>query len=421
MNALFHLNDSPANKVGYYHLIALLASLPFDMFYSHVILISLAFHTIIHFKKDKVNPVFRLRTLALQSVFLVTVLATIYTINRQEAFNEWGKQITILIFPLLFCFNPINLKKYRSQLLLWFAVVCTAAIIYLYADAFVVIAHYKLPVLTIFSSYFTNHNFADPIGMHATFFSMQVLLALVYLLSVLIKEKVFYRKLIYLACSAILMLGLIQLCSKSISVALLLALNLGLPWFLLQGAKRWKFMIASVSLSVLVIAGIFSSEVFRSRYIDELKNDFSKSSLVETSDTRLERWDVSIGLIKKSPVIGYGSGSEISLLQNNFFERKLFDSYLKKLNTHSQYLSFLLKSGVIGLLIYLLTLVFGFTRSVREKDFVFFTFMMLIAIVSVSENLLDVDKGIFFYAFFFSFFVFSSEPQDFLLKPLKSS
>jgi len=60
-------------------------------------------------------------------------------------------------------------------------------------------------------------------------------------------------------------------------------------------------------------------------------------------------------------------------------------------------------------LIYLSTLGFGFKIAVRQKDLLFFTFMVLIAIVSFSENLLDVDKGIIFYAFFFSFFVFSNE------------
>jgi hypothetical protein len=35
--------------------------------------------------------------------------------------------------------------------------------------------------------------------------------------------------------------------------------------------------------------------------------------------------------------------------------------------------------------------------------------MLLIAVVCLSENLLDVDKGVFFYAFFFTFFIFSHE------------
>jgi O-antigen ligase len=418
---LFRLNDSLPNKISYYHLMALMVSLPFDMFYSHLILISLSIHTIIHLKRDAVKPVFRLRTLVLQSVFFVTMFGTIYTVNRNEAFNDWGKQITILVFPLLFCINPIDLNKYKPQLLTAFAMVCTATILYLYADAFFIIRHYKLPLSTVFSSYFTNHNFSDPIGMHATFFSMQVLLSLIYMLSLLIKEESFYKKLLYLVCSTILILGLIQLSSKSIFVVLIITLNLGLPWFLLQGSKRWKFILVSAPLSVLIMAGISKTEAFKDRYIDDLKNDLSKSSFEETTDTRLERWNVSLELIKKSPVIGYGSGSEIGLLHDSFFQKKLYDSFLKKLNTHSQYLSFLLKSGIIGLLIYLMTLAFGFIVAFRRKDFIFFTFMALIAIVSVSENLLDVDKGIFFYAFFFSFFIFSSEPPETILKPLKAT
>ena len=47
-------------------------------------------------------------------------------------------------------------------------------------------------------------------------------------------------------------------------------------------------------------------------------------------------------------------------------------------------------------------------EALERKDLLFFTFMVLVAFVSFSENLLDVDKGILFYAFFFSFFMFSS-------------
>jgi O-antigen ligase len=44
--------------------------------------------------------------------------------------------------------------------------------------------------------------------------------------------------------------------------------------------------------------------------------------------------------------------------------------------------------------------------------------MALVAVVSVSENLLDVDKGIFFYAVFLSFFTFSNEDGSVINKPL---
>jgi O-antigen ligase len=403
------IKDSLANKISYYHLMLLMASLPFDRFYSHLILVSFAIHTLIHLKKNAIKPVFKLRTFALQSAFFVTLLSTIYTINTAGAFDEWGKRITILLFPVFFCLNPLDIKKYRPQLLMSFALVCTATIVYLYMDALITIRHYKLPFSTLFSASFTNHNFSQPIDMHATFFSMQVALSLIYMLSVLISERSFYSKLIYWACCIILSAGLIQLCSKSVFIVLMIVINIAMPWFLLKGARRLKFIMVSAGLSVLVVIGILSSGTLKDRYVNELRTDLSKSPIGQTTDSRLARWNVAIELIGKAPVIGYGAGSEIGLLQESFFNKKLYNSYLNRLNAHSQYLSFLLKSGIIGFLLYIGTLAFGFNISIRQKDLLFLTFMALIAIVSLSENLLDVDKGIFFYAFFFSFFIFSNE------------
>lgn len=409
MSGLFYIEDSLANKISYYHLVLLMASLPFDRFYSHLILISFAIHTLIHLKKSEIKPIFRYRTLLLQSVFFVTVLSTIYTVNQPEAFNEWGKHITIFLFPILFCLNPLDLKKYLPQLFTWFALVCTATIVYLYADALVVIRHYQLPLKTLFTAAFTNHNFSEPIDMHATFFSMQIAVALVYLLSVLAKAPRFYHKPLHLVCSLVLAAGLLQLSSKSIFITLVIVLTVVLPLFLLTGKGRTRFIAFAGLVSIAAVVLIFNSGALRKRYFTELNRDLTKTEAGAPNDSRLARWAAAGHLIAKRPVIGYGAGSEISLLQGEFYKDGLFNSYLNRLNSHSEYLSFLLKSGLIGLLVYLTTLAFGFTKAIGKKDLLFFTFMLLIAIVSLSENLLDVDKGIFFYAFFFSFFIFSNE------------
>ncbi|MDB5122086.1 MAG: hypothetical protein JWP94_215 [Mucilaginibacter sp.] len=392
----------------------LMASLPFDMFYSHLILVSFALHTLIHLNKKRIKPVFTIRTLVLQSVFFITLLSTIYTVNPAVAFNELGRESTIFIFPLLFCLSQVDLKRYRPQLLLAFALICTAAIVYLYLDALLVIRHYQLPYLTLFSNAFVNHNFSEPIGIHATFFSMQVTLALVYLLTILIKERQFYNRLFYLTCCIVLTAGLIQLCSKTVFIVLIIVINAGVPYFLLKGAGRKRFILIAASFSVLVFAGIFSSRTFKARYITGMRDDLSSVQVNETTDTRLARWKAAGELISKSPVIGYGAGSETGLLHESFFNKKMYSSFLNNLNAHNQYLSFLIKSGILGLLFYLATLAFGFSFAFRKRDMLFFTFMMLIAFVSLSETLFDVDKGIFYYTFFFSFFIFSYEqpPAD---------
>ena len=407
MGGLFQIKDSLANKISYYHLMLLMATLPFDRFYSHLILISYGLHTLIQLKKSAVKPVFKWRTVILQSVFFVTVLSTFYSINKPEGFNDWGKQIAIFLFPVFFCLNPLDLKKYRPQLLLSFALVCTVTVIYLYTDALITIRHYQLPLSALLSGAFINHNFAEPIDMHATFFSMQLVIALVSLISILIKEKYKYTRLFYLACSIILIAGLVQLSSKSVLIVLFILINIAVPYFMLEGSKRWKFVIISSTLSLVLIAGILYSGAFRERILNEFAIDLSKAKTNEISDGRLVRWQVVTGLISKKPIIGYGSGSEMGLLSDAFFIHKLYNSYLSKLNAHNEYLSLWLKSGIIGLLIYTATLIWGFSINFKQKDLLFFTFLLLIAIVSFSENLLDVDKGIIFYAFFFSFFIFS--------------
>ena len=412
MNALFRIKDSTANQVSYYHLVLLMASLPFDMFYSHLILISLIIHTLIHLKREHFKQVFTIRTIILQSVFFITVLSTVYSINMAKAFDEWGKDITILLIPLLFCLNQIDLEKYRDNLLFSFSIFCTATILYLYLDALITIRHYGLPLKVLFSGSFINHNFSEPIQMHATFFSMQVIIALAYVIYAFFKKGVNgYNRFFLVAFGFILTCGLIQLCSKSIFVILLLIINIAVPYFLLQGATRWKYITVAAICSMIFVVCILNTRTFKERFVTELKTDISKARSTEVEDGRLSRWKVAFGLIEKSPVIGYGAGSEIGLLQDGFFNHKLYDSYLFRLNSHSQYISFWLKSGIIGLLIYIATLVYGFKVALQRNDFVMFSFMLTIAIISFSENLLDVDKGIFFYVFFFPFLICSAVPQ----------
>src|ERR1700744_6209871 len=108
MRGLFPTRDNLTDQISYYHLLLFMACLPFDMFYSHIILISFAIHCIIHFSKTKTRPVFNWQVLLLTSVFFVTVYSTFYSVNKTAAYNDWGRQITILLFPLLFCLMPFD-------------------------------------------------------------------------------------------------------------------------------------------------------------------------------------------------------------------------------------------------------------------------------------------------------------------------
>jgi O-antigen ligase len=409
MKELLLINDSKVNKISYYHLVLLMASLPFDFFYSHIILISFALHTFIHLKKDRLRSLLSLKMLALPSVLFISIVATTYTINIPAAFTEWTLRIPLLLFPVLFSLNELDIKKYRSKLLLTFSLVCAATVFYLFFNALYTIRYYHLPLRAIFAEGFTNHNFAQPINIHATFFSFQLVIAVVYFLYILM-QGISSRslKIFYSICCIILICGIIQLSSKSILLVLFIIINVALPYYVLKGQSRKKFMLAGFSIWVLVVTGVLSIPTFRERYVTLFKDDISSDKAVlRNSDSRVERWRVAMERIKKKPLTGYGSGSEIDLLHDDFYNAKLYSSYLYRLNSHNQYVSLVLKSGIWGLLVYVLTLIYGFKASLKKRDVVFISFMLVITAVSFSENVLDVDKGVMFYSFFFSFFIFS--------------
>jgi O-antigen ligase len=223
-------------------------------------------------------------------------------------------------------------------------------------------------------------------------------------------------KIIYAACCLILLAGLMQLGSKSILITLLFIFALAFPYCLPTWKKRLRFLAVVSGVSVIILGLIFSNTTFKTKYINDLQTDLSPLKPGQNSEPRLARWEVISSVIKSSPVIGHGSGSEIAILSDEFFNHKLYDSYFEKLNAHNEYLSFLVKSGIWGLAVYLAVLVYGFKTALQHKDVLFISFMLLIAIVSLSENILDVDKGVFFYGFFFSFFLFSypqkKQPAD---------
>ena len=117
-------------------------------------------------------------------------------------------------------------------------------------------------------------------------------------------------------------------------------------------------MAASV-ISAATLLLIYKVDSFKTRYISELKTDLTNNvKIIENTEPRLARWNAICELVKKSPVIGYGTGSEKKLLKEKYFEKGLYISYLNEFNAHSEYLSVLIKTGIIGLALFIYVLVF---------------------------------------------------------------
>lgn len=413
MKNIFFIEDTFANKITYYHLAGFLIALPFDFFYSELILISFGLHTLIHTGKSSIKRIFRKPALVLTSIYLLTLAAIWYSPDKADAFNVAGRQLAILLFPVLFSLTGINLEKYKLQLICIFAFTCMGTILYLYADAARNILYLQLPLSALFTVRFMNHNFSMPIGIHATYLSVYTAFSMLSFLYLFFREQRLLQKWIYIISVLILSAGLLQLSSRAVFVASLFIINFLFPFFLFKGKKRVVFFLTASVISAITLILINNVESFKTRYISELKTDLTDSvMIIENTEPRIARWNATLELVKKSPVIGYGTGAEKELLKEKYFEKGLYISFLNEFNAHNEYLSIAIKTGLLGLVLFVYVLYFGFAEALKKRDILFLVFMVMIAIVSVSENLLSLNKGIFFYSFFFSLFLV--RPDDIL-------
>lgn len=408
MKKIFQIEDSQANKISFYILCYFLLTLPFDRFYSTLALICFGIHTVIQLRRGSLRQLDIKKLAGTQAVFLLGVLCLIYSAQTEDGISKIGKQAAIFIFPLLLSLSSLDIKKYSLQLLGVFSLGCLGTILYLYYDALHVIIHDHLPLTLIFSTAFVNHNFSEPIDMHATYLSMYACLSLCYFIYQYLQIHDRTTRFLCIVACVVLLAGIIQLGSKTVLTAMLICVNFILPQLISTGKRKALYYAISLSITFILLTAIFSIDIFKTRFVTEFKNDLSAQGLPSIPESRMARWQSACKLINRSPVTGYGTGSESAVLNQQYFKDKLYIAYYYNLNTHNQYLSIALEYGYTGLAIFLFSLVFAYYLARKSRNMLFQCFLIILIVAALSENILDSNKGIFFYAFFLPLFVIPS-------------
>ena len=371
-------------SVPYYLILLFLVSLPFDHFYSEAILVALTAYTVLLAKREDWKKWKDPRVLTLQILYGVTLLALAYGPSRAGASEVLFQQLPLLLFPWLCAVYAPTLIEKRNRLFDVFSITCVGIIVYLFVDAFTVIHFFKLPLTAIFSVDFTNQAFSAPLDMHATYLSLYVALCLFYCVQ---KRRLWLIP--------VLVLGLIQLSTKTVFAGAIVML-------VMQGLSRWRV----VTLAALAGAIVLSGTALHKRMITDLRTDLDPVPQ-KGFDTRLMRWEAAWSLVEAAPVGGYGVGSMQRMLSQTYLNKGMYQSYLYGVNTHNQFLGWWLSRGILGVLVYMGMLVWAFYKAFSARDPLWIGFLVLVTLVSFSENLLEVQHGLFFVAFFISFFPFT--------------
>lgn len=237
------------------------------------------------------------------------------------------------------------------------------------------------------------------INTHPIYASIFFGIGILFLLSLFKKIK----RPVFIPIFILLTLSISILSSKMVIISLLIIIMI----YLFVSITNIKYRLLSISLVLLIS---FLSII----YVPNLNyrfNELFKSTTYQNIDKynstsiRNEINLCSFELLKKSWQFGYGIGDVQDEL-NNCYALKSDILLQKQYNTHNQYLSIWLGTGILGLISFLYMLFFNFKLAIKHNDILFLSILIFFSINLLTENLLERQSGVILFAFLINFLGF---------------
>lgn len=264
------------------------------------------------------------------------------------------------------------------------------------------------------------HDFTKLYDQHPVYYSMYISLSIFFW----IKES-FYKKPINYLYLLILILGLIFCASKAVLVFNFVVLL----FFVLLNKSTFKtkvftsivvFLISILSFQISFIKERFTEGVSFNKSIESFKptNDFSKKRIfsyeekTKISDLELRYILGSIGLyhlVKDNKLFtGFGQGDTNNVLNYYYFSYNLGPNWYENFNVHNQYIHILIMYGIFALILFLFYLIYSIFIALKKRDTTYLFFLLLSCFVFIFEVVLVRNKGIVFFFFFNTLFLFKN-------------
>ena len=143
------------------------------------------------------------------------------------------------------------------------------------------------------------------------------------------------------------------------------------------------------------------------------KKNPTGSSLIQ----RIEFWKAGWNIFRQNLLLGVGTGDVQKAFDAEYIRVNSPLSKEWRLRAHNQYLTFALTFGLAGFLLFAFSLFYPFIKMKKYLDFFYLPFFIILLISMLTEDTLETQAGVTFYAFFNSFFLFSRNENS----PNKSS
>lgn len=307
-----------------------------------------------------------------------------------------------LAMPLVLTMAPsIPFNKIRMVCLVFTANVIVVSVICL-------VKSYLIYKETGNFEMFFYHNLSGQIGVNAIYYSNYCLAGICWVLYFkFIRQDSSLPALIAVITCAYLLFFIFLLSSKLVIVLTLLALLLFVI-YICYIKRKLLLALAFILLAGPGLALIYSKADYLQDRVEKtkIKTYTGREDWNNGFSARILMIQSALELIKERPILGYGLQGSSDELIKQYIKKDFGPGVIEKYNSHNQYVETTLKSGIIGLIFFMLLILIPLFSAIKLRQLLPIVFLLQYMIQSLVEATLQVQQEqVFFWFFIFLFYL----------------
>ena len=344
------------------------------------------------------------------NIIILSVLYLLYIIsyfldsNKHEVAKLLERSVPFLLFPLLMIVNKqfITAKTIKYCLTVYVAS-CALLCVYVWllilsqgiGEVFSEDNYYNPIVRNIFN---------DTTGIHLPYLGMLFVFAsLIILYEMITSLRSNYLLLLVRTFAMIFLLVSVAAFMARTSLLIFFIVT---AFFCIKKLKTRKQLLWVGILGIVFITTVLLLPSSQRRIKESLSVKYELPHLGQSSKEVNFRYGVYHcvkEILKDNWLTGVGVGSvqkELDRCYEQYTYKGTDDFHSISYNSHNQYLDIMLKYGVFGLIVFLISLLWG----IKTTDMVYQGFIIIIFIALFTENVFSRQVGIMFFTFFNTLF-----------------
>ena len=153
--------------------------------------------------------------------------------------------------------------------------------------------------------------------------------------------------------------------------------------------------------TILALESGLKKRIYELQYELNSQHDPNGHSILH----RIEYWKTGWTIFEEHWIIGTGIGDYKSLYQAAYTKSNSVLKPKNRLESHNQFLGFLIATGIIGFYLFMLHIIFTFKMFLQYKNKLALLFFTICIVSFFVEDTLTTLAGMSFYAFFFGLFI----------------